>query len=67
MRCRLILEEFGTNIQHIYGVENIVSDTLIIFPSTSRDKYKPCTRKAQYCANKLFVIGRVENNEDFSR
>ena len=28
MRWRLILKEFGTNIQHITGVDNIVADTL---------------------------------------
>ena len=39
MRWRIILEEFGPNIQHIAGVDNIVSDTLSIFPSTPSDKY----------------------------
>ena len=34
MRCQLILEEFDPNIQHISGVDNIVSDTLSILPST---------------------------------
>ena len=33
MRWRLILKEFGTNIQHIAGVDNIVSDTLSRLPS----------------------------------
>ena len=63
MFWRLILEEFGPNIQHLAGVDNIVADTLIRLPSTPKDKYKPCTSKAQCCANKLFAIGRVENNE----
>ena len=39
MRWRIILEEFGPNIQHIAGVDNIVADTLSIFPSTPSDKY----------------------------
>ena len=64
MRCRIILEDFGPNIQHIYGVDNIVANTLSRFPSTTSDKYKPCTRKYQHCANELFSIVRVENNED---
>ena len=67
VRWRLILEEFGPNIQNISGVEKILSDTLSIFLSMPIDKYDYCTRKAQCCANELFVLGRVENNQDFSR
>ena len=63
MLWQLILKDFGLNIQHIAGVENIVAGTLSRFPSTSINKYEPCTRKSQCCANKLFTIGRVENNE----
>ena len=63
MHWRLILEQFGPNIQHIYGVDNIVADTLSILPYKPSNKYEPCTRKAQCCANNLFEIGRVENNE----
>ena len=62
MRWRLIIKEFGPNIQHIAGVDNIVYYTLSIFPSTPSDKYKPCTSKPQCCVNDLFSIGRVENN-----
>ena len=58
--CRIIIEEFGPNIQHISVVDNIVAYTLIILPSTTIDKYKPCTSKSQCRANELFVIGRVE-------
>ena len=64
MRWRLMLEEFGPNIHHIAGVDNIVSDTISRLPSTTSDKYEPCTRKSRCCMNKLFSIGRVENNED---
>ena len=32
MRWRLILKEFGPNIQNISGVDNIIDDTLSIFP-----------------------------------
>ena len=64
MRWKLIIEEFGTNIQHIYGVDNIVADTLIRLPYMLSDKYEPFTRKDQCCTNELFNIGRVENNED---
>ena len=65
MRWRLIIEEFGPNIQHIDGVENMVADTLSRFPSTPSNKYETCTRKYQFRMNELFVIGRVENNKDF--
>ena len=61
---RLILEEFGPNIQHIAVVVKIVSDTLSRLPYTPRNKYNPYTRKVQFRANKLFAIDRVENNED---
>ena len=64
---QLILQESGPNIQHIAGVDNIVADTLGRLPSVSSNKYKPCTSKDQCFANELFAIGRVENNEDFSR
>ena len=67
MRWRLILKYFGPNIQHISGVDNIVSDTLSRLPYRPSDKYKPCTKKAQCCANELFTPVRVENNEDFFR
>ena len=63
MLWKLILKEFGLNIQHIAVVDNMVAGTLSRLPSTPINKYEPCTRKSQCCANKLFTIGRVENNE----
>ena len=60
MLWRLIIKEFGPNIQHIAGVYNIVSDTISRFPSMSSDKYDPCTSKAQCRANDIFALGRVE-------
>ena len=39
MRWKLIIEEFGPNIHHIAGVDNILADMLIRFPYTSVDKY----------------------------
>ena len=64
MLWRLIIKEFGPNIQHIAVVDKIVADTLSRFPSTPSNKYNPCTRKAQYCANESFTLVRIENNED---
>ena len=63
MRWRLIFEEFGPNIQHIDGVGNIVVDTLSRFPSTPSENYELSKSKSQCRVNKLFTIGRVENNE----
>ena len=62
IRWQLILEYFGTNIQHIAGFENIVSDTISRFPSTQGDNYRSFTRKYQCCVNDLFAICKVENN-----
>ena len=53
IRWRLILEEFGPDIQHIYGVDNIVADTLSRFLSVPIDKYESCTKKTQCHATKL--------------
>ena len=64
MLWKLVFEEFGTNIQHIYVVYNILAYTLSKFPYTSVDKYKPITSKYQFLPNKLFTIGREEKNED---
>ena len=63
MHWRLILEEFGPNIQHIAGSDNIVDDMLSIFPSTPRDKCKSCTSKDKCRANKLFAIVKVKKIE----
>ena len=64
MRWRLIIKEFGINIKHIAGVDNILYYTLSILPYTNRDKHKPCTRRSQCCANELLTLGRVENKKN---
>ena len=58
MRWRLILKEFGPNIQNKAVVDNIVADTISRLPYKSTNKYGPSTSKAQYLANKLFAISR---------
>ena len=65
MRWQLMLEDFGPNIQHIAGFDNIVADTLSIFPSTSSNNYDPFTRNYQCRTNDLFSIGRLVNNKGF--
>ena len=62
-RWRLILKEFCPNIWHIYGFDNILADTFSRLQYTPVNRYKPITSKSQCCANKLFKIGRAENNE----
>ena len=46
MLWKLIIKEFDPNIQHIYGVDNIVAYMLIKLPSTPSDMYKSCKSKA---------------------
>ena len=65
MRWRLIIEEFGTNIQHIAGIDNIWSDMISRLLSTSVNKYESSTSMSQCCASKLLEIGKGENNEDY--
>ena len=67
MQWRLIIEEVGTNIKHIAGVDNKVSDTINRLPYTPSNKYESFTSKDQCCMNDLLSICRVENNEDFPR
>ena len=38
MRWRLILEEFGPDIQHIAGEQNVVADAISRLPTTNQDQ-----------------------------
>ena len=51
MQWQLNIEEFGPNFQYVARVDNIVAYMISIFPSTSQDKYDPCTRKAWCSTN----------------
>ena len=64
MRYQLVIKEFVPNIQHIYGVDNIVADMLRRLPYTPVKKYEPGTKKALCHANNLFTTSRLEKNED---
>ena len=46
MYWRLVLKEFGPNIQHIYGVDNIVADTISRLMSTTIEQDKLSTTRA---------------------
>ena len=65
MLWRLIIEDFLPTIQNIYGVYNIIANTLSRFPSTSVDKYEPNRSKVQCRANKLLEIIRAKNSKYF--
>ena len=62
MHWRLIIEDFWPNLQIIAGIDNIVSDKLIILSYTYVDKYKPIIIKAQCRANHSFSTGRLKKN-----
>ena len=62
-----MIKEFGSNIQDIAVVDNIVAYILSRFPSTSVDKCKPGIIKSKCRVDELFNIVREENNEYFSQ
>ena len=64
MLWRLVIKDFGPNMHHISGVDNIVADTISKLSCIYIDKYNPSTRKARYRVNESFAIIRAENNED---
>ena len=43
MRWRLILEEYGPDIMHIKGEDNIVADAISRLPTANNDQREPCT------------------------
>ena len=53
-RWKLILEEFGPSIHHIYGIDNLVADMISRLRSTTIDQYEPSTTIALSKANMLF-------------
>ena len=56
MEWRLILEDFGPNIQHIAGVDNIIADTLSRLPSANNDESIPSTSQGSRHVKDLFAI-----------
>ena len=54
MHWQLLLKNFGSNIHHIYGVDNIVADMLIRFLSTNINQYDPSTSRTLLLATKIF-------------
>ena len=63
MRWWLIIKEFGHNIQHKAGVDNIVANNLRRLTYLSVDKYEPITSNYQCQVKKLSIIIRAEKNK----
>jgi hypothetical protein len=63
MRWRLLLEEYGPDIRHIKGVDNVVADAIRRWPMENDDE--PSTDKVQSHMNELFNIGRENNDNGF--
>ena len=54
MRWRMILEEFGPDIRHIAGIDNVVADAISRLPTTATDQSEPRT-EVQGLKDKLSV------------
>jgi hypothetical protein len=65
MRWRLILKEFGPNIQHIPGVDNIGVDTLSRLPSANTDREDDSSTESLRRTNKLFVTDGQATDDSF--
>jgi hypothetical protein len=64
MRWRLILEEFGPNIQYIAGIDNVVADMLSRVPSANCDQDELAPSTAQSRAKELFALEVNTANDD---
>ena len=63
MQWRLILEEFGPNIRHIKGEDNIVADAISRFPTASQDPSK--NRTESHDLSEAAECLPLENEEGF--
>ena len=63
MRWRLLLEEYGPDIRHIKGVDNVVADAISRLPMANDDE--PSTDKVQSHINELFNIRNGNNDNGF--
>lgn len=64
---RLILEEFGPDIKHIKGTENIVSDAISRLPTTNKDQKEQCTKAYDLLSETLKETEQIifEEEESF--
>jgi hypothetical protein len=66
MRWRLILEEFGPNIQHITGINNVVADMLSHVPLANYDQDELEPSNAQHHVKEIFALEvNTANNDGF--
>ena len=66
MRCKLILDEFGTNIQHIAWLDKILADMLNILKYASINQVVLITSRYQGLAKFLFTASVVQKTEECS-
>ena len=48
-------KKFGTNVQHIAGVDNIVADTLSRLPSTTVNRYETSTTRGLLVEKTIYL------------
>jgi len=66
MRWRLILEQFGPNIQHIAAMDNVVADMLsqLLLANLDHDKLEPSN--AQCHANDFISVKAKSTSDEVS-
>ena len=64
MRWRLLLEEYGPDIRHISGVENVVADAISRLPMAQNDENESSTSKIQRQMNEMFNLEQDESNDN---
>ena len=64
MRLRLILEEFGPDIQHIKGEDNVVANALSRLPSTNQDQKEQCTEAQGLSSEMLAEMEHLVIDDD---
>ena len=64
MRWRLILEEFGPDIKHISGEDNIVADAISRLPTANKDQNEICTDTLGPLSETLTELEQLVLEED---
>lgn len=67
MRWRLILEQFGPDIKHISGEDNIVADAISRLPTANNDQIEPSTEVLDQSSEMLAELEKLvlEDDESF--
>ena len=64
MRWSLIIEEFGPDIQHISGDDNIVADAISRVPTANQDQIETCTDTQDPLSKTLMELEHLVLEED---